>query len=462
MPIGVCIEKGPQDWQIFQQENGFSKILLSGQWKVPESAAKLGIASAIPVVRVSREEDGFPVIPWQTAAFDSSENHLTGTWSITLAVPAGGLYKIETGLNAVSVSGEYRWQFRGDVRFHIGVGNVFLIAGQSNAAGYAADSAFDPPDLRVHLFRNRLQWELACHPMNETTDAENSPNADIRVNGASPYLSFARRFADFSACPVGLIQSAMSGQPIARWDTRQKGDLFRNMIDRVRQTGGKIAGVLWYQGCTDASESGDYARYEKIFARLVAETREQLGYSVPFFTFQLNRMHIQTDDHYWGIVREAQRRAALTLNKVYVLPTLDVLTGDEIHNNAHSCLSLGERLSRQAASVLLGAPACEAPAIRSAKAEKNLLTLRFANVRETLVFNSACPDDWGFTAEDAEGEIPVLSAEPEKDTLKLTLARAPKANTLISFAWQADPARLPPRDNTTFLPPLAFYRFVIS
>jgi sialate O-acetylesterase len=458
---GTAIEVGPQDWQVYQQENGFSQVHLSGSWHVLDAAAKMGIKSAAPVVRVSREDDGFPVIAWTEAKSFPEKDGLSGSWQADLNVPAGGLYKIETGLDVVSAGGEYRWRFRGDLRFHIGVGNIFLIAGQSNAAGYAADSAYDPPDMRVHLFRNRLRWELACHPMNETTGAESCTNADVRVNGASPYLSFARRFADYSGYPVGLIQSAMSGQPIARWDPKRSGSLLYNMLERAKQNSGEIAGVLWYQGCTDASESGDYAAYGEIFADMVEKTRQQLGYCVPFFTFQLNRLRGSSQDQYWGMVREAQRRAALSIPGVHILPTIDSGTSDEIHNNAHGCVALGERLSRQVAAALLGMPSFNAPDIVSADFKDGLLSLEFANVGEGLIMQSASADDWGFTVEDKDGDIQLLSGEAEGKALRLRLARRPGQGAYVSFAWQADPTSAPPLDSRTYMPPLSFYRFII-
>ena len=54
---------------------------------------------------------------------------------------------------------------------NIGVGDVFIAAGQSNAAGRAKNPVEDPPELGVHLLRPSGRWDLATHPMGETTDA---------------------------------------------------------------------------------------------------------------------------------------------------------------------------------------------------------------------------------------------------------------------------------------------------
>ena len=32
MKFGIFIDKGPQPWQIFQQENGYASISIEGRW----------------------------------------------------------------------------------------------------------------------------------------------------------------------------------------------------------------------------------------------------------------------------------------------------------------------------------------------------------------------------------------------------------------------------------------------
>ena len=63
------------------------------------------------------------------------------------------------------------WAQRGDTRQHWGVGDVWLIAGQSNCAGYGKDPVEDPSELGVHLLGNDLHWDLATHPLNDSTNS---------------------------------------------------------------------------------------------------------------------------------------------------------------------------------------------------------------------------------------------------------------------------------------------------
>ncbi|MEC8991480.1 MAG: hypothetical protein VX656_09565, partial [Candidatus Latescibacterota bacterium] len=92
--LGVLIESGAQNWQIFQRsDQDTASISLSGRWVTSEKDYK----KAVVVVRLVREADGEPVtrdLQWVRARTSKS-----GTWKVTLdAVPAGGLYRLETVL----------------------------------------------------------------------------------------------------------------------------------------------------------------------------------------------------------------------------------------------------------------------------------------------------------------------------------------------------------------------------
>ena len=86
------IESGASDWRIFQQDDtGHALISLSGTWSLPEEAK-----TGEPIVRVVREDTHAPVSAapdWQDAETGQDQ-----TWTARLRVPAGGLYRIESGV----------------------------------------------------------------------------------------------------------------------------------------------------------------------------------------------------------------------------------------------------------------------------------------------------------------------------------------------------------------------------
>ena len=457
---GITLRTAPSDWEILQQENGFASALLAGEFRVHPAAIAVGVEKVTPVYRVVREDDNAAVIPWTPMAARVNPD-FTGEFEQTIRIPAGGLYRIETSLETKSTQPGITWLYRGDVVLHLGVGNVFIIAGQSNSAGHAWDYAMDPPRLDVHLYRNRSRWDLATHPMNESTGAGSLPNEEMGIPGVSPYLSFAKNFADFSRCPVGLVQTALGGSPMSRW-TPEDGDLYRNMLDKIHETHGRYAGVLWYQGCSDG-DGENAPKYLARFTAMVEALRKELGYEIPFFTFQLNRCVDCHEDDAWGRVRQAQLDAARTLPGVHILSTTNCAMSDGIHNSAHAQMMLGEKLARQAAHVLLpGFPEFEAPALRSAvMQEDGRLCLTFDHMTLGFVGFGGDARAWGFTLEDAEGVIAltgVRANREDRNHIYLTPERRPGPGATLSFAWEEDPTRFPPVDEVTYLPPLSFYR----
>lgn len=471
---GITLTSGPADWEIVQQENGLAQIELAGSFQVHPAAIEVGVACATPVVRVMREEDNMTVIPWTPAIHVARGENFTGSFETSLTVPAGGPYRIETSLETRSTQPNLTWLYRGDCILHLGVGNLFIIAGQSNSAGFGRDYCTDPPHLCVHLYRNRSRWDLASHPLNESTEASSLPNEEMGIPGVSPYLSFGKKYYELTGYPVGLIQTALGGSSILRWSP-EGGDLYENMMEKIRETKGRYAGILWYQGCEDTRPERAGA-YFALFQAFVEAVRARLGYEIPFFTMQLNRFVNGTFDEAWGMLREAQRRAAADIPGVSVLSTTNLSISDAIHNSAQANVALGMKLARQCAHVLNGAEEFEAPALTGAalleeEEKKNLglegewLRLGFAHVKNCFLLYSDLGRDSGFTLEDGNGRVEirrVRANREDKNRVYLELERKPEGEAFLSFAWQADPVRLPMVDEVTFLPPLSFYRMKIN
>ena len=464
MFYGVSILSGVQDWQIFQRLEGKAKIHVAGLWQLECGAVRAGVVSATPVYRLVSELDQSWVIPWTPCQRQTGGDRLTGEevkgeWEADIILPQGGPYRLETSLDAVSKATGEHWMFRGDIRVHVGVGDVFCMAGQSNAAGYAKGLAFDPPDVRVHLQRNSGKWDMAAHPMNDATDAADCVNAPMSVTGTSPFLSFGRRYADYTGLPVGLIQAAQGGSPMARWDNARNGDLQRNMMEKIRAAGG-VRAILWYQGCADADRE-NAAVYAESFARMVGDTRKEAGWLLPFFTVQLNRYETQPDAASWGKIKEIQRQAALKLEKVWILPTAGIPQGDEIHSSAAGNVMLGEMLARQAHGALNGGPAFEAPDLKEARLEGETVVLTFRNAAG---FTRLRPlhDASDFSLADAQGENPIQSVTARENMLLLTPGRPVAGKAYLSYAAHPQGPEGCVVDQRTYLPILAFDRVEVS
>ena len=469
---GITLTKAPADWEILQQENGKATVALKGNFQVHPAAIEVGVERVTPVVRVMSEDDNMTVIPWTNADHFTCNEKFQGEFEVTLEIPAGGPYRIDTSLETKSTVPDLTWLYRGDCVLHLGVGNLFIIAGQSNSAGYSRDFCIDPPSMDVHLYRNRSKWDIASHPMNESTFARSLANEEMGVPGVSPYLAFGKTYGKMTGMPVGLIQTSLGGSPMERWNPKD-GDLYLNMLDKIHQTGGKYAGVLWYQGCSDTNP-GPAEKYLEHFREYVEATRKELGYEIPFFTMQLNRQINGINDECWGMVRDAQARAAKEIPGVSVLTTSNLSLCDGIHNTAQANVALGEKLAKQCAHVLNGKEEYQPPELvkveRADEAERKSfqlegsgiwLKLTCDHVKNCFLVYSAVGKDSGFTLTDSEGEVEILHIRgnrENKNHLYLELAREVEDEAELSFAWQADPIKQPPVDEVTFLPLLTFYK----
>lgn len=461
MQTGAIITKGIQNWQIIQQKNGTGVIHLKGV-RVPDTQEQTGTGLFQVYARIVEEDTGDVVIPW-TSAEHFGENQ----WECTFAsVPAGGLYRIETCLRQQEDT-PLEWACRGDVVNHVGVGDLFVIAGQSNSAGYGKDTVYDPPELGVHVYRNSDRWDLAVHPLNDSTGSRREANREPANTGHSPYLAFAKYLKRKVGYPLGLIPCALGGSAMERWNPDEIGDLYRNMMERISEQGNSVTGILWYQGCTDAMQKR-YQDYQDRFFNMVNHIRNELkDPELPVFTYQLGRYTDVSEysvDEGWSVIREQQRQAAYQ-EGIYVLPTLDGMISDCIHNNAPFNIVLGERMAKQALNVLYHRTYfADAPDIRqNVQTGETTILLEFSNVYDHLETFGVAVEDLPFVVEDSSGINPVLKYRVVNNTcIELELERPVRHDSVVSCSPGRNPKGRIPADYANHYPILAFYRIPVK
>lgn len=227
---GVVIERGASPWQIFQQnEQGFAVIRLSGtahrvrqSFELPLEFSAVPDGSITVKARIALESSGESVCPWTVCRTDAD-----GRWSVTFdRVPAGGLYRVETYMEYQGWDGLS--STRGDMIHNIGVGDVFVVAGQSNAAGRAKNPVEDAPELGVHLLRDSGVWDLATHPLGETTGSVHQGHFENHNPGHTPWLHFAKLLKRELGYPIGIVMSAYGGAPLRWWNPEENGSLYFN------------------------------------------------------------------------------------------------------------------------------------------------------------------------------------------------------------------------------------------
>lgn len=453
---GVVIDHGAQDWQIFQQDaNGLAEISLRGRWltQTPYKMARV-------MVRLVFETELHAVtlaLDWRPA-----ETCPDQTWSFVLKkIPRGGLYRIETALQLDEAPIE--WTQRGDAIHHIGVGDIWVIAGQSNSVGYGKSPIHDSPELGIHMFHASGDWRLATHPLSDSTGTQYPANREGGNGGHSPYLAFGRKLKNALGYPIGLIPAALGGSAISSWIPSLGGVLFNNMMSYLRDAGGQCRGVVWYQGCSDTGLA-ERAHYMSRFSEMVAAFRKGMNNpGLPIITAQLNRVVSEPSDRPahegWDVIREVQRQAARTLDKVYVVGTVDLGLSDAIHNNSAANLVIGERMANVALGAIFGRDTKYLhPDLRQARGVgAQAIELVFDNVDTRLNYEGRQPQYYPFAVRDEAGEARVVDWRMTAlNTMILELDRPLVGRATVTGAPTACPPSVVPFDICGYLPMLAF------
>ncbi|MDQ2800985.1 MAG: sialate O-acetylesterase [Armatimonadota bacterium] len=337
------------------------------------------------------------------------------------------------------------------------VGDLWILAGQSNMEGVGDMVDVEPPSPRVHSYQSREQWAQAEEPLHwlgesphlvhhklwgrEAVPDAPDPRDPSRNKGAGLGLAFAKSLS--SGAPIGLIPSAHGGTSMAQWDPALKGEgsgsLYGATLSRVQSVGGKVAGILWYQGESDANPS-DLALYQERMTKLVQSFRQDLGQpDLPFYIVQLGRFAYPANadaNAGWNGVREAQRVWAASTPQAAMTSAIDLELDDAIHIGTQGLKRLGHRL----AALASGRPALDFARVER-EADGFRLRVHFSGVNGGLTAKSRPA---GFSLRDADGNELVslykITLEGDGAVLHLSQGEFPlPSGASLWYGWGLDP-----------------------
>jgi hypothetical protein len=193
----------------------------------------------------------------------------------------------------------------------IGVGEVFVTAGQSNAAnnGQTPQRLTDPR--AAAPTRGFAGWQVGNDPQ---------PNA-TNVHG-SPWPAFADSLVASNDVPVGIVAVAYSGTSVASW--APNGIVYQRLRDVLRVLGvNGFRAVLWHQGEADSARCTSRAAYVAAMEALVRQLRTDAGRTVPWVTATAARAPGATTTCI-NAVRSAQAQVRTDLAAVYRGPDTDL------------------------------------------------------------------------------------------------------------------------------------------
>lgn len=219
--------------------------------------------------------------------------------------PAGGWWKLE-----VQVVHGGKQLAVGSVP-HVGIGEVFVVAGQSNSANHGQEKQTTKTK-RVASFDGEA-WRIADDPQpgasggggsfvppfaDAVVEKENVPVGIIACGiGSTSVREWLPKGATFPNPPT--ILSRVEQLPDGKWAS--KGAAYEAFIARMKPLGSQgFRAVLWHQGESDANQK-DATRtlqgtlYREYLEQVIRESRRAIGWDAPWFVAQAS-YHVPGDE----------------------------------------------------------------------------------------------------------------------------------------------------------------------
>jgi hypothetical protein len=341
----------PLDRQVFQRETkSEGNIVIES---VLETTAR-GVLTNLDRLEarvLTTSTNASAATTWQALPFDNRVRH----FRTELRAPAGGWHRVQVRLLAgATIAAEAEVD-------HVGVGEVFVIAGQSNSANHGEEKQRAKSPLVVAFGNGR--WQPAADP---------EPGASGK--GGSFMPAFGDAMAEKFHVPIGLVPIGVGSTSVREWlppgdsvaappDTGHNviliasnswictGELFNRIVEVEKKFGTNgFRAVLWHQGESDSHEPSDRqitpATYREYLQRVIESSRTAAGWRVAWFVAQAS--YHSPQDTGWPELRAAQKSLA-TDGIALAGPNTDELGpdfrqnhGQGVHFNARGLQRHGE------------------------------------------------------------------------------------------------------------------------
>jgi len=288
------VPDSPVEYQVFQrQKRGSGTIRVHG--RVTAESGQLRCR----VLGTAKDGKSAPVVlDWQPVA----ANITTGRFDDNIDVPAGGWYRLELTLE------QDGRQVAGSTIERVGVGEVFVIAGQSNSTNYGSEKQKTATGMVASF--NGTRWAVANDPQ---------PGAQDGSKAGSFLPAFGDALYDKIRVPIGVAVTGAGATSVRQWlpkGERMKnrptigshikpvgpgewectGKLFDGLMKRIEALGPRgCRSVLWHQGESDAGQArAGYPadrqitgeQYRAFMTTLIGASRKRAGWDLPWFVAQ--------------------------------------------------------------------------------------------------------------------------------------------------------------------------------
>jgi hypothetical protein len=282
----------PTDFQVFQRETkSAGTIVVEGI--IETSTNDTVKPDKLEVRFIGKSLDGDLPESWQALPMNPHIPH----FRTALQTPAGGWYRLEMRL-----SGGGKNVFETNIE-HVGVGEIFVIAGQSNSANHGEEKQRPKSPLVVAFGDGH--WQPAADP---------EPGASGKKGSFMP--AFGDAMVEKFRVPIGLVAIGEGSTSVREWLPKDDamvlppttgrntiligsnlwvsaGVLFDRITDAEKQFGvNGFRALLWHQGESDSHQPTANeitpAQYRKYLQRVIESSRTAAAWRVPWFVAQVS------------------------------------------------------------------------------------------------------------------------------------------------------------------------------
>ncbi len=326
------------------------------------------------------------------------------------AVGAAARGKLAGCLAGLPVGGPYAVTLRvGDETLAIDdllVGDVWLLGGQSNMQGCGLfPKERLPADPQVRAFYMDDRWAVAQDPVHNMWACVDPVHIDLAGGvrpgkpdaawGVGPGPAFGYEMRRLTGdVPQGMIACAHGGTSMTQWDPKRKHEggksLYGATLRRLKKNGGRVAGMIWYQGCSDANPDAA-PRYTERMKGLVAALRRDSGdRALPVVIVQIARVigWGPSVAIHWNSIQEQQRLLPKVIKQLATVPAIDLPLDDLIHISGAGQYILGFRLAHAMQALRAGRKGLQPIALKRVRLESarglGVIVAEFDNVVGSL------------------------------------------------------------------------------
>ena len=328
---------------------------------------------------------------WDNATYKAKGNN-QAMWQLTIKTPKeGGPYTLKfNGYNEIIVN-------------NVMLGEVWLCSGQSNMEWTASAGITDGEAEIAQANYPNIRF-FTVPKISATAPQINLPGTwqactpqSMKNFSAIGYFFAQHLQENLKGVPIGIINSSWGGTPAeiwmpqdyiandallakaaakltdAVWGPHEPGRAYNAMIHPL--AGIKLAGVLWYQGESNAGSDV----YNKTLGGLIRSWRDAWQDNFPFYYVQIAPYNYEGGTTQGVIIRDAQRKVLQEVPRTGMVVISDISPTDDIHPRNKK--PVGIRLANLALNDIYGIKqgVVQSPLYKNFKVKGNTLTVYFDN-----------------------------------------------------------------------------------